>query len=139
MLKRTINFEDYDGNKRSAVYSFHLSKAELVEMEATHNGGMEQLIERISQTNDRQVLVGIFKDMILRSYGIREGDLFVKNDEVRASFTQSPAYSELFIELATNADAAAEFVKGILPTDMAEQIDTSSLTTPLPPPSGGNA
>lgn len=38
------------------------------------------------------------------------------------------AYSELFMELATNADAAAEFVNGIVPGDISKQVAGISAT-----------
>ncbi len=40
MLKKTITYEDFDGNQVTEDHFFHLSKADLVEMEVSQKGGM---------------------------------------------------------------------------------------------------
>ena len=100
MYRRPITFTDYDGNQVTENFEFNLSKAELVEMEAEYPGGMQAI-----------------KDIILRSYGERslDGRRFVKNDDMREKFSQTDAYSELFMELAMNPDKTAEFINNIIP------------------------
>lgn len=117
MIKKTITYTDYDGNERTEDFYFHLSNAELTEMEVSHKGGMVKLIEKVVAEQDNEKIVAIFKDLILKSYGEKslDGRKFIKNDEVRDNFQQTEAYSALFMELASNADAAAEFVNGIMP------------------------
>ena len=39
----------------------------------------------------------------------------MKSEEISNGFAQTEAYSQLFMELATDADAAAAFVNGIIP------------------------
>lgn len=118
MLKKTIKYSDYDGNERTEDFYFNLTKAELTEMEMSHSGGLVKTIESIVATNDSKRIVELFKDLILKAYGEKslDGKRFIKNQELRDSFSQTEAYSELFMELATNADAAATFVNGITPT-----------------------
>lgn len=117
MLKKTIKYTDYDGKVREEDFYFNLNKAELTEMEFSQNGGLTGLIERVVKEQDNKEIIKIFKDLVLRAYGIKsdDGRRFIKNDEVRDSFAQTEAYSELFMELATDADAAAAFVNGITP------------------------
>ena len=57
--------------------------------------------------------------MIQKSYGVKtpDGRGFVKRPEDLEAFMATEAYSELFMELVTNATAAAEFVNGIMPND----------------------
>ena len=64
-----------------------------------------------------KVIIETFKDIILRAYGEKspDGRRFIKNQEVRDAFAQTEAYSNLFMELATDAKAASEFVNGIVP------------------------
>lgn len=120
MLKKTITYTDYDGNERTEDFYFNLSKAELAEMELSAVGGMENLIKKIINSKDGEQIVKLFKDLILRSYGEKslDGKRFIKNDEIREAFSQTEAYSDLFMELATNTDSAIEFVNGIIPGDV---------------------
>jgi len=117
MLKKTIKYTDYDGKVREEDFYFNLNKAELTEMEFSQDGGLTGLIERVVKEQDNKEIIKIFKDLVLKAYGIKsdDGRRFIKNDEVRDSFAQTEAYSELFMELATDADAAAAFVNGITP------------------------
>ena len=117
MLKKTITYIDYNGEKRSEDYMFNLSQAECMEMELSTNGGMQQLIERIVSEKDNEKIVEIFKTIILKAYGIKspDGKYFRKSAEISKDFESTEAYSVLFMELATNSDAAAEFIRGVLP------------------------
>lgn len=117
MLKKTITYVDYDGNERTEDFYFNLSKAEIAEMELSAEGGLTKLIERIVAAQDGKKIVEIFKDLILRAYGEKspDGKRFIKSPELRDAFAQTEAYSELFMELATNADASTAFVNGIIP------------------------
>lgn len=117
MLKKTITYTDYNGIERTEDFYFNLSKAEIAEMELEVPGGMTAMIDRITKTKDAPSLIKIFKELILRSYGEKsdDGRRFVKSKELSEKFEQTEAYSELFMELATNADSASEFIKGITP------------------------
>lgn len=117
MFKKTITYNDYDGNERTEDFYFNLTQAEVMEMEMTTEGGLEKMINKIIQTSDRKRIVEIFKDIIIRSYGEKSADgrRFIKNEDVKNSFKETEAYSQLFMELATNADAATEFINGVIP------------------------
>ncbi len=117
MLKKTITYVDYDGNERTEDFYFNLSKAELIEIETSNNGGLSKMIEKLVAEQDMKRIVEIFKDIILKAYGEKslDGKRFVKSAELRDSFEQTEAYSQLFMELATNAESAAAFVNGITP------------------------
>lgn len=117
MLKKTITYTDYDGNERTEDFYFNLTKAEITEMELSHDGGLTKLIEKIVAEQDSKRIVEIFKDLILRAYGEKspDGKRFVKNQELRDAFAQTEAYSDLFMELATDAEAAVAFVNSIIP------------------------
>lgn len=119
MLKKTITFEDYNGNERTEDYYFNLTQAEVTEMELSVEGGLVEMIRRIVAAQDGKQIIATFKDLILRAYGKKspDGRRFIKNQEIRDDFAQTEAYSKLFMELATDADAASAFVKGIIPSD----------------------
>lgn len=123
MLKKTIKYTDFNGTEREEDFYFNFSKAELAEMELSSEGGLEEYIKKIVSTQDNRALVKLFKDLILRSYGEKslDGKRFIKNDDLREAFSQTEAYSILFMELATDADAAAAFVNGIVPASVSQK------------------
>jgi hypothetical protein len=135
MLKRPITYTDFDENKITEVFYFHLSKAEIVELEVSYQDSMEAALKRIIASNDRAKLVAEFKKLILLSYGVKsaDGKRFIKTDEAAKEFAQTAAYDALFMELATDANAAAIFVKGILPKDLTQQPQDKPVGPPLPP------
>lgn len=124
MLKKTITYTDYNNVKRTEDFYFNLSKAELMEMEMSTSGGLAEMINKIVAAQDTTAIIKIFKDLILKAYGEKspDGKRIVKSEEISNAFAQTEAYSDLFMELATDADAAAAFVNGIVPADMAKQI-----------------
>ena len=117
MLKKTITYTDYNGSERTEDFYFNLTKAEIMEMEMSTSGGLAEMIKRIVAAQDAPAIIKIFKELILKAYGEKspDGKKFIKNDELSTGFSQTEAYSQLFMELATNADAAADFVNGITP------------------------
>lgn len=120
MLKKTITYVDYNGTQRTEDFYFNLSQAEIMEMEMSTVGGFVEMINRIVEAQDTPSLIKIFKDLILKTYGEKslDGKRFIKSDEIREAFSQTEAYSQLFMELATNAAAAAEFVNGVIPRSL---------------------
>ena len=119
MLKKTITYTDYNGTERTEDFYFNLSKAEAMEMEMGTSGGLTETIKKIVAAQDSPSIIKIFKDFILKAYGEKslDGKRFIKSKEISEAFSQTEAYSQFFMELATNADAAAEFVNGIVPQD----------------------
>ena len=122
MLKKTIKYVDYNGNERTEDFYFNLTKAEITEMEMSINGGMTEWIKQVINTTDVKELAILFKDLILKAYGEKsvDGKRFVKNKEVREAFSQTEAYSNLYMELLGDADAASAFVNGIMPKDLPQ-------------------
>jgi len=120
MLKKTIKYTDYDGNERTEDFYFNLSKAELTEMELSVKGGLKKMLDKIIAEQDGKRIIELFKDLILRSYGEKssDGKRFVKTQELRDAFGQTEAYVELFMELASDAEAATLFVNGVVPQNL---------------------
>lgn len=141
MYQKKIKFEDFNGNVKEKTYLFHLTKAELMEMELSVNGGLQEYVKRIVEAEKTPQLVELFKKLILMSYGEKSDDgmRFVKKaaDGHRLSddFEQTDAYSELFMELATNAESATAFVNGILPAQLQEQVAEAQKNGNAFPPS----
>lgn len=135
MLKREIKYEDFDGNEVTEVFYFNLSKPELIELEVEQKGGLSAWIEGIVKSNDNKEIIAAFKKLVLLAYGEKseDGKRFVKNDEIREDFSHTAAYQALFMDLAMNAGAAADFVKGVLPRDMVKDVDVERALSAVPP------
>lgn len=134
MLKKRIAYTDYNGTKREEDFYFNLNKAEIMEMEMSTTGGLTEMINRIIETQDAPSIIKVFKDIIMKSYGEKspDGKRFVKNKELSEAFAQTEAYSELFMELASDSEAASKFVNGIIPEDMAAEVAKQQKQATLP-------
>lgn len=121
MIKKTITYKDFNGNDRTEEFYFNLTKAEVTRMEMSTTGGMAEMIQRVIAAQDAPSLIQIFEEMIQKSYGVKtpDGRGFVKRQEDLENFMATEAYSQLFMELVTDADSAAEFVNGIIPSDFS--------------------
>lgn len=117
MLKKTITYTDYNGAERKEDFYFNLTQAELMEMELSTVGGLTEMINKIVAAQDAPAIIKLFKDLVLKAYGEKSADgrRFIKTEEIQTAFAQTEAYSILFMELATDSDAAAKFVNGIVP------------------------
>jgi hypothetical protein len=136
VLKKTITYTDFNGEEVSEDFFFHLSKAELVELELSHPGGMSAALERIVASEDGKSIIAEFKNIILGSYGQKslDGRRFIKNAQLREEFESSEAYSTLFMELVMDAGAAAEFINGIIPQGMVEEAARVTALASVPEP-----
>ena len=124
MLKKIIKFHDLDGNELTEEFYFNLTKAEIAEMELSKNGGFSTMLNDIVAAQDGEMIVATFKEIITKSVGRRseDGRRFIKTQEITDDFVQTEAYSELFMELATDAEAGSNFVKAVMPADIAAKI-----------------
>lgn len=135
MLKRTITYTDYDDETHTEDFYFNITKLEIVELNVSEKEGLEDFIKKIIKSSDNKQLVEQFKKVLLLSYGVKSEDSkrFIKNAQLREEFEQSAAFDVLFMEMATDEGAAAEFIKGILPKDIAIKMSDDAVNTnPLP-------
>lgn len=124
MLKKTINYVDYNDVERTEDFYFNLSKAEIAEMEMSTTGGLASKINKIVETKDIPAIITIFKEIILKAYGEKsaDGKRFIKSKEISDAFAQTEAYSVLFMELASDPEKAANFFNGIIPAETKKLI-----------------
>lgn len=128
MYAKKIAFTDFNGNEKEQTFYFNLTKAELTEMQLSHEGGLQTYVQRIVEAQKTPEIAELFKKLILKAYGEKSDDgmRFIKRDPVRGNladeFEQTDAYSELFMELAQNEAAAAEFINGILPASVQKEL-----------------
>jgi len=130
MLRKLIEYTDYNGNERKENFYFNLNKAELMEMETEVTGGMRQLLTQIMEKQDVPKLMSAFKTIILKAYGEKspDGRLFEKSEALSKAFTHTEAYNVLYMELLSDAKKAAEFIEGLMPADMRTPADDKVLT-----------
>jgi hypothetical protein len=124
VLKKVIKYTNvFTDEEVEETFYFHLSKAELIELEMSTPGGLSESLKRIVASEDGKQIIAEFKNIILMAYGVRseDGRFFKKNQEVRDEFQSSEAYSVLFFELVTDTDAAIDFITGVVPAGLAEE------------------
>ena len=131
MLKKSITYIDYNGEKQTDDCYFNLSKAELLEMEMSEKGGFENYIRKLMEEKDNKKIYKLFKDLILMSYGEKSADgrTFIKKKMVdgqmiylKDEFEQTEAFTELMMELISGGDEAmAKFINSLIPKEIAEQ------------------
>lgn len=131
MLKKIITYNDYNGNERTEDFYFNLSKAEALEMEMSTTGGLSEMARKIVAAQDTPALIKLFKEFILKAYGEKspDGKRFMKSEELSTAFSQTEAYTQLFMELSTDADAAAKFFNGIAPADTSKSAATPAIAS----------
>ena len=127
MVVKKIKYTDFNGVEREEEFMFNLTEAEITEIELTTDGGLSDSIKKIISAQDTPQIIETFKMLLLKSYGEKSADgrRFIKSDELSKEFTQTNAYSQLFMELANDDKAAVAFINGIIPESMRERVDAS--------------
>lgn len=122
MYKKTLTYKDYNDVERTETFYFNFKKSEILEMELGTVGGLSAMIQGIIDAKDTPALIKVFKDLVLKAYGEKsaDGKRFIKSPELSEAFSQTEAYSDIFMELATNDVAAAEFVREVTPPGLEE-------------------
>jgi len=128
MIKKTITYDDFNDNEVTEDFYFNLTKLEMMELEIAFEGGINGQIERISKSEDAREAYQLFKDIVLKAYGLKsdDGKRFVKNDAIRREFEESPAMSELILGFLADAKSGAEFVEGMLPAKLVAQVKSAN-------------
>lgn len=124
MIKETIKYTDFNGNERSEDLYFHLSKADLIELQAKYRGGLKGFLERIVAEQDTEKVYALLTELIMMSCGKRsdDGSRFIKNEQIREEFKSSEAFSEIIMSFFTDVEKLTAFINGIIPHDLADQL-----------------
>ena len=128
MLKKTVTYIDYNSTERTEDLYFNISKAELAELELSVTGGFSEMMKKIVAAQDVPSIVKIVKDLILKSYGEKSSDgrRFIKSPELSEAFSQTEAYTEVFLDLVASAENMADFVNAIIPSDISRKAALSA-------------
>jgi len=129
VLKKTITYKNLDGDEVTRDFYFNMTKMELAEMEVLKEGGFRQHLERIMKAQDRREVLTTFKELIAATVGRRsdDGERFEKSPQITNEFMQTDAYSELIISFFSDANAAVEFISGIMPKDLVDKVDMAKI------------
>lgn len=119
MIKKTITYTDWNGDSRTEDFYFNLSKVEIAELEygLVPGRSLSESIKTLINANDMATVIDVIKQILLKSYGEKspDGKRFMKSPEISRSFEENPAFEIVYMELATNADYAADFISNLVP------------------------
>lgn len=134
MYRDHRTYVDFNGVERTEDFYFNLSKAEIADMELSTTGGIKDMVDKILEAKDQAKLVSLFKDLIRTAYGVKseDGRNFIKNDKVREDYFSTNAYSDLYMELATNDQFASQFFEAILPVTATDSEPNTDNAKELP-------
>lgn len=123
MFAKKITYTDFSGETRTEEFLFNMSKTDIVQWQYSVKGGIDSLFKKVVNENDQTALVSLVKDLIHRAYGEKslDGKKFEKRRngvDLADDFEQTAAYDILFMELVSDAQAAAAFVNGIMPPEL---------------------
>lgn len=126
MLTKPITYENYNGEKKTKNFYFHLTKMEIARLQAEYDGGLSGYLKKIVESDDTREIFKFFEEIVLMSYGEKsaDGEEFLKSQEIRDHFKCHPAYDVLMLEMIAGGDKAmGDFIKAVVPNDMADAIN----------------
>jgi len=140
MLKKTITYTDYNGIERKEDFLFNMTKSELMKWDLKTPGGLAARLERITQKYDVPALTSFIEDIIDMSYGVKSDDgvRFIKDEKLSTMFRQTEAYDQLFVTLLSNEKETTDFINGILPQELMEEVKKQNATSNKPALLGEN-
>lgn len=133
MLKKTIQYTDYNDVKREEDFYFNLTETELAEMQLEVTGGLGSMLQAIVKAQDIPTIAKLFKQILLKAYGQKspDGRRFIKSEELSIEFSQTGAYNVLYMELSQDAEKASEFITGIIPAKYREAVAADAELEPV--------
>lgn len=129
MIKKTLEYKNYNGDKVVGDFYFNIDESELIMMNWAERGGLDKYYERIIHEEDNRKILQAFRELVDISYGVRsvDGKDFDKSPEHLRKFKSSGAYNQLLLEIFTQDSAgensfASQFANGLLPNDLIERV-----------------
>ena len=129
MLKKTVTYTDYNGIDHTEDFYFNLTKVECMELEFGFGSGdtLSGSIQTLINAGDMATVIKTIKKIVLTAYGVKspDGKRFVKNDTVRTEFEENPAFEQIYWELVTDSEKAADFISGIVPSVIRDGLGSN--------------
>lgn len=124
MYAKTVTYTDFNGKEQTEKIYFNLTKAEIIKLQASVDGGLSNAIARIQNGGDPYKIVPLFDKILLAAYGKKseDGNRFIKNQMLAEEFSQTAAYDAIFTDLMTNKEAAEEFMTNVIPVEMRASV-----------------
>lgn len=142
MIKKTVSYEDFDGNVRNEELYFNLTKfeatqfaldlpaeiADEIKQDNIDPNNLES-IAKIMEKLGPKGIIGFIRQLVMKSYGVKseDGRRFEKSEKLSEEFSQTMAFDNLMMELLTNDEEASKFVNGILPASLLNDAGNNKL------------
>lgn len=132
MLKKTVKYDDFEGNQVEEDLYFFISTSEMTDMELSIPGGWSGKLERLTAKDATgKEIMDTFKELILKAYGEKSESvtgktIFLKKKNgipLSDEFEQSLAYNALYTELMMDPEKAAAFINGIWPKEVIDEAN----------------
>lgn len=129
MIKKTITYEDFNGEKQTEDFYFHLTKSELLELELGFDGGLSAYLSKLTAETNPGAILTQFKKIVEVAYGTRslDGKRFTKDAKETDAFMHGPAFDVFFMELVQSESAVVEFIMGIVPKDLLDSAEAREI------------
>lgn len=123
MLKKTVTYEDYNGNTVSEDLFFNINPVEMARMNDMYPGGAIAYFENIQSSQDAIKMMEVISDIVLYAYGVKseDGKRFIKNKQIKEEFEQSEAFVAIISDLLTSETAGVEFMTAVLPKKLVKR------------------
>lgn len=130
MFETPITYTDLNGDEQTETYAFHLTKENVVDLNVSPKGGLENYLQEIIASEDGAAVMENLRAIVRMAVGRRseDGKRFEKDPVYASQFMQSEAYSELFFRLVSDAEFAAEFINKTMPSGMKKQLEDTKKT-----------
>jgi hypothetical protein len=138
MLKKAITYQNLDGVTVTEDFYFNISKAEALEKAIAEGEGYEERLRALAKAEKGEEIIAEFKSVLGAAVGRREGNLFIKNDEIRNNFMFSGAYDAFFFELIQSPDSGASIISAMLPTGIQADVDKALAERGITPSATGS-
>ena len=148
MLKKTVQYTDFDGNERTEELYFNLTQTELVEMAMELPDGIADSVGsdpakidenaaavKLMEALGNKGVLSFIKNLLLKSYGIKseDGRRFEKSEKISTEFSQTLAFDTILMDLMSNDFEAANFVNNVIPSKLVDKINNGKNNNPALP------
>lgn len=123
MLKKTIEYTNFNDEEKTMEAYFHLGKADIARISADPT--VLEDMKRATETNNTKLMLACIERLVRLAYGVRseDGERFVKTQEVQDAFIQSAAYEEFLADLLGGTGANfSKFMTAVFPEKMMKEL-----------------
>jgi len=129
MFKTTVKYTDFLGEEREETLRFNLTEIEMQNLSTDEIVFNPALLAAIAKEKDAMAMYKVIQKLILHAYGelSEDGRVFRKSDQIRSDFANSMAYSEFLTQVLSSDTMITNFMLGVFPAKIAEEIKKQGL------------